>query len=624
MPPDRNQTNNESGAWIDRLIRVREHSRLWLEAPIVLALFGLVLTVLLAAKGFSCQEHFFGLGLSGADWPAKFCGPWTYRRVFLGQDGPFHFNSLFYPYGFGMVVLNNGQLTSLLGGFFALITSPIRAHYLMFSYLLLGNGLGGYLLVRRLTGNRIAAWSSGLLMMLSGFTAWSLNHLHFEYGGWLWICLFLLFLDRLFKSGKRKDILPAVIFGSIACLANLIYAIHLALLSGLLVAFLARTLDKKKIVNLTLTALLIAALLSPMVVLFIKDYSNIQYLPTSASDQKTAENSSPDKIDSPVVPLMASHALNEYAPWNKKHQSEPDADTYYFLWILTGLSLVLMRRRSTPWLVAAGVFFLLSLGPYLQWLDQSDQRIVTSVPLPFLVAFEKIPLFSLIQFPNRIFSFVLISLCVVMGFVIDHLTKSGPKGKKLLVSCLIVCWTLAELSAGWSVQLVKKPPLNPFYQKIAQMPEDFALIELPFNFANIDFIYIYYQAWHGKSLFNGGRHPSRQDDPTRGLLGGNPLLRRINQMQKTLIHREDMPDTFVFRVEEDGPTASPEVTDLYRGAEDLARLGFRYVICHKELAWDGGNFYLPKDSGLPELLDSALGQPTYQDQELIVWRLPTP
>ena len=591
---------------------------LLLEAFLFGAFSLLVLAAVLVWMGFSLSDQQIGHGLAFADWPGHHWTYWHLRNWFLGRDACFSTCFLFHPVGIQTVLIQGNLLISCLAGLIALFTSVENAYLLTALLALLGNGVGGYALIRTVTGNRMAGAVAGLLLLLNGYAAWAINTGNIGYENWFWICLHLTFLYRVLHSPRVRYVIPTSIFASLAVYSNFVDGFHLPFFSLILTAFFTARLRRTQLLGLALVVLLTAMLLSPLAITYLKANQDRVY----SAQIATTDDADFDETHAQrtTIPEQTSHGVNLYLPWNRSRNAEGDSHTYYFQWILAGLGLAFCRKRTTPWLTAGLVFFILSLGPFLQWFDGlTGVNVNTGVPLPFLWLHDHVPLYFRMQFPARIFSYVVLATAIAAGFGAKWLTERSSPSTRMTLAPLIVTVCLVELIAAWPLRFTPTVPVNPFYRQIAAGTEDFAIIEVPFNFANLDATYLYYQIKHERPVMNGMFPPMIREDPTGGLLCANALLANIDNLQQQVLAPWSQP--LGYRAVPRSIASLPTEGDLESAVRELVHVGFRYLVLHRFVDWENGRLDVPPDGELSTYLYSSLGAPVYVDDELVVFDL---
>jgi len=517
----------------------------WREIAAVLAFFVLVLCAGFVRVGFDPVHNHPGGGFSKVnwhlvDWNVHYWNLWEFHRVWAGEASLLHTDSQFHPTGLDTLSLHGDLLLKAIGGLVALVAPPDVVHLAIVLLVFLGNAMGGYVLVRSLTGSRAAGLVVGLLFCFSGAAAWAVNTGNLEYGLWLWVCLYLTFLDRVLRQGRWPDVVAAVLFAVLSVASNLAFFHNLVLLSAVPLVASVKGLDRRRWAAVAAVGVGTAVLLLPLAFAFARGDGGVE---PSAGDKVTEAFGDAD------LPVAArnSYPISEYLPWRRGPLKE-DSSTPFIAWALLVMSLVVARQRALPWCFAALVFFLLALGPYVRWGPRWTE---TRVPGPFLAAQHVIPLYENVRFPHRIFAFAVLSAGVAVGYAVERSARSGRDGARRWAPAVIVALVLVESVAQWGLRSSPKQPVNPFYEQIAAETGSFAMVELPLDFGVLDCRYLFFQTRHGKPLFNGTipLYFDRRTAPNRNVLEGNALLNRAYQLQRPLLPRHirrtlpDVPPT---------------------------------------------------------------------------------
>jgi hypothetical protein len=260
------------------------------------------------------------------------------------------------------------------------------------------------------------------------------------------------------------------------------------------------------------------------------------------------------------------------------------------------------------WGYIAATTWVLSLGPVLQVLGKSAfTSFGVTVPLPYLVLY-KLPLFSIMRTPSRLTVLTMLALGVLAAFALraddrrrttDDSLESGETNSRtrprsplrVLVEVGLPVLILFEFLAipfetvppGWNV---------PIYERIAQEPGDFALLELPLRpFGD----YMAYQTIHGKPIVGG--YLSRQ-----------PPYETVDRTPALLYLRDTTPAEDSLRASVAGGT----------GERALRDLGVKYVI----IRWWA--FTEEQRTAMRSKLDALLGRPpdiSYPEHMVDVWQL---
>lgn len=253
-----------------------------------------------------------------------------------------------------------------------------------------------------------------------------------------------------------------------------------------------------------------------------------------------------------------------------------------------------LRWSNTGWL-AAGLFFLvLALGPFPCWKGKA----VTAVSLPYAWLYKWLPGFSRLNIPGR--AFLGTMLCVMIpaargaGAIADWRWRRLPGTAWLQPPVAALALFLAFAWLGYSrVSLPCTPaPVSPVYYTIAQDEGSFAMLELPVR-GNLDYR-MYSQCIHGNPIYRG--IPAT-------------FMTRIDGMEPVA------ENALVQTLEMEYPRL-PAGASLDGAAGLLAGLGFRYLLLHAD------GYDLPHAfEAACFVVESCLGKPFFEDNEIAAWRL---
>jgi hypothetical protein len=258
----------------------------------------------------------------------------------------------------------------------------------------------------------------------------------------------------------------------------------------------------------------------------------------------------------------------------------------YLGYTATALALVGLwhGRRSQEtwfWAVAAGIFFLLTLGPTLRVAGHD-----TGSPLPFALV-AQLPFFKGNRYPSRYSVMLLLSVAplVVYGISQLHASRFTLHALRSLVSlfpCLLVFLLIFEhLSVPLPLFNLTVPKL---YDRVAAEPGDFALLELPLGWRNgarvagkqdiVIMQQLWYQTGHGKRLLGG--NTSRNPEFKFQYFSEDPTLARLIALTNTA----DTPQHSALRA----ALASAPVAEAEKArARDWAAVTrIRYVMVHRD------------------------------------------
>ena len=558
--------------------------------------------------------EFRDLDWDHVDWNNHLWNLWDFRRVYLGLGSPLHTTSEFFPEGLQLFASQGDLLLKALGGGLALFFAPDTTFLLVGILVFWGNALGGYLLGLTLTGRRVfGGLVCGLLLAFAAPAAWAANTGNLEYGLWLWLCLYLVFLIRLLRQGSKLDVIMTALMGVCTVLGNYVFFFHLVLASLLLVAFHFRGLGSRRAGRLSMMVGLSALLLLPLAWGFFRGGRghNLNFERPPASGDITWEAR---------VPYKNRALAMDYLPGQRERRHN-DAPLQVLALGLAGVALLTRRHRreALPWVVVSMSFLVLSLGPYLSL--GPDPESGGAVPLPFLLLHRYLPLYHYIRFPHRMATFVALPMAAAAAMGAAWLAQRlASRGGRALLALGLAGAMLLEGVLTWPLEVTPRPKVNPFYMLLAEQPRRFGVLTLPMDFGLLDARYLYFQTHHGKPLFNGvsPRYLGTRAIPHWELVKNNALLRAAYTLQTPHLQAQEL-SKYVPLDEETGPLSRAK---LRQGAEELAGKGIRYVVLHRRVSFDRKHeITIPANSDLERTLKWALGGVVYEDEELVAWEL---
>jgi hypothetical protein len=329
--------------------------------------------------------------------------------------------------------------------------------------------------------------------------------------------------------------------------------------------------------RLALAALICLVLLSP---LLVHAYLSLQQ-PGAESLVRTGAGEHQTDLLAYVLP-MPQHPL--FGAWTATIYDRLAINQRYWAYLgILPLLLVLHAavtrpRQALPWMLAGLSTFLLALGPYLRLHGEA----FPTIRLPYSWAED---LFSTIglNWPNRFNLALMVSVSALVGIACAQAfgrISARHKGTSLLV--LISLLVLAEYLVV-PLPTTSPPPHSAFYDRMAQDPEPYAIVDLPLTRSDGE-IHRYYQTLHHKPIVGGWDH--RVPASASGFMAANPLL-----------------------AEWLGEDQSGRPLDLDGALSQLAAAGVHYIVIHK-----------PQIKAIPEGLRALLTtlKPVFQDCSILV------
>ena len=387
---------------------------------------------------------------------------WSADRLSHGLRG-FWDAPFFYPYSdtlaFSEHLLGIGIFTAPIQW---LTGNPIVAQNMAFlaSYLLAGGGM--YLLVRDLTGSRLAGFVSGVAFAFLPYRTFDTRIQVLMYG---WTPLALWALHRYFTTGRRAALAAFAVAFLLQGLSNgyAFYSAAVAVVVVVAVGLPAR-MRLRTLIDLTVTAVLMLALLLPVIGAYRRARVEHDWYRTRAENVRFS--------------ARARQYLPAWRPptWGNRYRLSPGLALSGLAALGAGAALFGRRRRTgLTYAAVAGVGFVLSLGP---------EPAVGGVRLasgPYAWLLPVVPGLDGLREPERFAILVYIGAAVLAGFGVRSIVARAPRGVAAAVCLVLAITTFVE---GYDpvkpVPFRIAPSVRSAYLRLADRPPG-AVVELPFN-----------------------------------------------------------------------------------------------------------------------------------------------
>jgi hypothetical protein len=537
---------------------------------------------------------------------------WLPRDVLHGRN-PFHADALFHPFGADLgfntilapVNLASWPLQKLLGLAMAGNVVQLGAAVL--------TGLGTYLLTRQVGAARIPAFVAGAIFTFTPYRMgqapghWNLNHTEFLVFG-LWALL------RLYERPTRGR---AAALGALVALtlwSDGYYSVFLAFAGLAVVGWHWRDTIRPEIARRLGEAALVAMLLAfPLLVVMAGDLRAGELDPVpgwGGADAYAADVASwvtpprdrrllPDMLGS-VDPILIQGERLIFPTWTLLALG------------FAGAFWAGPRRRGV-WVLMFGAFFVLSLGPFLQfngWRGGAFERFGTrfSVPLPGIVLGE-IPVVNGVRDPARFAVMAVLALTMLGALALTRLQE----WRRLSGAAVAVVVGMLALAESLPTRTITSPSAIPrAYQAIAADPGRGAVLEIPLqwrtgfgqygDWEGDHTRFLYYATRHGKPMVNGMMPRYRQQTLDQ--------LMRIPAYDQMLGFFTGLPaGTFESVPAGRAPGEAHPAASFTRA--DLQQLGIGYVVYHRDRPRPAAFDYLSRLQ-MPVLAD---------DGTVIVWKV---
>lgn len=537
----------------------------------------------------------------GMDGAAFLWSWWHLPNALLDGANPFSAPNLFFPVGVRLGFHTTAPFEGFAAWLLSLVVGTVLAVNLVNLTGIVLTGLGAFLLARhQCRDDRVAFVAGAAFLLLPQHTAriaghWNLSH--------AWVLPFALWaLLRVYDRPTWKRAVALGLFYAAAFLTDLTYFVFVLGATVLIVVWRHKEwIERWRWLAVGGVVAGVASLPAALPMLVDLRHNELDPPPHFGGAQEHSAD---------VVGFFTPSSRHPIwgGLFDGVHDSVFTLEGYpYVGLVLLGLFATALVRRLRlgpvgPWPLIAGVFALLSLGPFLHvngWTGAAFERFGFgySVPLPFFV-FHRIPVLSGLRIPGRFSIMAALAIGVTAAVALARIIRNRPPSWQWRwgVPALVLAVTMVELLPGPYVP-VQADEVPAAYKAISRSPEQGAVLEVPIFWRdgfgqvgsphNQDLL-MYYATEHERPLVNGmiARLPTKRRAALYGIKPFRQLL--------TLQGQEGFSDPATFT------------------AADLHGLGIDFVVYHRSRPYPDVLTYL-EGLGLERLAD---------DGDTIVWRVP--
>lgn len=418
---------------------------------------------------------------------------WVKEALTVRFTNPYASDMLMFPKG---VSLYLHTLTFPLG----VLSIPVQWFFDMLAtyniMIMLTVVLAGYctfVLARKVTGNTAAAFVAGMIMATSplrlGDIRLGLMPMLTDFG----VPLALWAVLHTLEKRSWRWAIVAAFFWLVAGLSMWYHFLNLAVL---LAAFAVwrwvaawRQGDKAEMLADLRSWLLIGSLTAALALPFL--------LPAMFEATSTQYARKPDTHVWSVTlgqmfPSFPSYLWEEATPeWTPN---------YMYALVPFGLmivSLVVIPRKTALWATLWFVCLLFSFGPSLA-IPLGGTTL--HIPMPY-APLRDLPVIEGLRMPGRFTYVAILCISLAVATLIAHLAQWSSRSKVAMAS-----FALSGLIALETISLpmaIVPTPISPFYYELAAMPDDFSVVEFPFNKMGHNYTEMEAQTIHGKWILTG-------------------------------------------------------------------------------------------------------------------------
>ncbi len=463
------------------------------------------------------------LGTSMPGWPADnfafLYKMWWFRTALVerGQWPLFDPNS-YAPYGFDLAQGEPTLVNTLPGVVIGTLTNDVVSYNLLLLLSFVISGMGAYLLVRELTGNRGAALLAGVAFAFCPYRMAQIAG-HIQLVGTGWIALSFYFLERTLKTRSVKDGALLGLMVSLTALSAWYYAYMVGL--GLALYAVVRVVQQRRMTedegNTTVddgehtgdspqsspvlrpSSLVRPLLAAAVVFLVLGGVAAIPSLRLWAQGELTHSAKAADEHSASPLDYLIPNELQPVwgEPFMRAHAQENIIETNLYVGVVA-VAIVLAgwttRRRarlpanraSSAWLTLLIVTAILSLGLTLHGLEGQVQFSFGPLPLPGQLLFDWLPFYSSMRAYARFGVLGALALAVIMGmgwaYIMQARVKIGGlrinSNRLTFLALLLLLIDLWTSPYSWGTSRVEPTETARF---LAAQPEPGLVMEMPLS-----------------------------------------------------------------------------------------------------------------------------------------------
>ena len=514
-----------------------------------------------------------------------FWNGWWVGEALSARESPFYTNYIFYPNGVSLIYHNIAWLTVVPWLLLRNLFESTAAFNLVFIVNLLLCGVGAFLLVSVVTGQRLPAFLGGIVYLAWPFRLSQLDHPNLVSTYWIpFTVLFLVLTIRRSRVGY------AVLTGVALALVGYTRWQLLIPTAFVIVAYLIGIaprwlFSRRHWLSLFLAAGVAAILLTPPLYLLGQNLGSTQ---ATSDDLLREGEESVMQTD-----LLAYVTPGETHPWWGDH-FRPLYARYYFdrsegrrypafigftVLLLAAVGVWHHRREGIPWLLIAGMLILLAMGLVLR----IGGKLFPQVPTPYSLL-QPLYVVRLIRVPDRFNVVLALPFAVLAAYGYGFLS-SQIKGWRLR-STFMALTVLLVLVEYLAIPIPRQDVrISPFHTEKAQDELQSAILDLPIDLQKAK-TFMFAQTVHGRPLVHG--KIARIPPGAYSYMNGNPWL-SVLRLNKEM---------------------APWLSDVSRQLNTLAEDGVADIILHKSAVGE---------ARLSRWQNYLSIRPRYEDDEIAVY-----
>jgi len=447
---------------------------------------------------------------------------WWFNHSLLDlHTNPLFTDYIFYPLGISLALYTYNLFNALISLPLQPFLNLATISNLTLIFALVFSGYGTYLLVLYLLRHRAglahhcAAFLAGALYAFGSYRFVYAALGHYDMVTTQWIPFYALFMVKSVREQGLRNAVLAGLFATLALLSEMIFGVFLLFLTVIYLLFARREMNWGLMKRVASLVAVVVVTYFPLGYPIVRELLSADYaLPGWGHSENLLVDLFGFTTPTALHPLLGSDWIRELTMVREGTARFIDVNTVYLGWVAIILGIVAAIRywpELKAWVVSAGTFALLCLGPLLHINGRSTfdlDGLLVNVPLPFIIL-HYIPIVKANRVPNRFSVVLMLALAVLVGFSAYGILRR-MKRRSLLLAGTALLWVLLSFEHLALPLPLTDARVPDFYYTLAAEPGDFAILQFPLGWRNSFGVLgaertqiQYYQSVHRKRMLGG-------------------------------------------------------------------------------------------------------------------------
>ena len=490
---------------------------------------------------------------------------WWFRYSLLDlHTNPLFTDYIFYPLGISLVLYTYNLFNALVALPLQPFLNLATISNLTLIFAMVFSGYGTYLLVLHLLSHRpgpkeakdlahhCAAFLAGALYAFGSYRFVYAALGHYDMVTTQWIPFYTLFMVKSVQEKGLRNAALAGIFATLALLSEMIFGVFLLFLTVIYLLFARREMNWDLMKRLAILMAVVVVTYLPVGYPIVREFLGADYaLPGWGHSESLLVDLFGFTTPTALHPLLGGDWARELTMVREGTARFIDVNTVYLGWVALGLGIAAAVRywpELKAWVVSAGTFALLCLGPLLHINGRSTfnlDGLLVNLPLPFIIL-HYIPIIKANRVPNRFSVVLMLALAVLVGFAAYAILRR-VKRRSLLLAGTAFLWALLSFEHLALALPLTDARVPDFYYTLAAEPGDFAILQFPLGWRNSFGVLgaertqiQYYQSVHRKRMLGGNisRNPPFKFDYFRDIFSSIADLELYGEVTPEQLKRD--------------------------------------------------------------------------------------